>query len=461
MKFGTRIFWFYLVPIFATLLIVGFILGSLVNRGYKNVIIENYKTTAKNLINREILVHLTPADFTEENHEAFENFYKSSGLIALHSIRMKFFNENGVLVHLDHPDWMKIVLESQNLPVEGRVREALKGNIIANALKAPFEDEEDVRVFEKQYNEILSVYYPVRFNGQSKVYGAVEAYFELDSLNSFIYPTVRLIWVYIAIGFLIVFLLALSIYNYTSRLYAQQIELRSALNEQLTMKKMENQFIRIMAHQLRTPLTAISGNLDIILQNFRKQIPSEAAEALTDAATSYNRLSFLSEKILALLDLEKTLTMQVESVNLDDIVAEVTKSFKELVKDKGLDFKISMGKIPGLYGHSRYLKILVNEYLDNAIKFTSSGKITIKTYTENNHAILEVEDTGVGIAPELKKDLFSRSKVTQKPLEELHGMGIGLYIAKLIAQRHDGDAWVESQPGKGSKFFASFSLDKK
>jgi signal transduction histidine kinase/ActR/RegA family two-component response regulator len=230
--------------------------------------------------------------------------------------------------------------------------------------------------------------------------------------------------------------------------------------------KVKARFLSNMSHELRTPLNAIIGTSNILLQE----------EYLHAQRESFDVLKHSSEHMLQLvndiLDLSKLEAgkMELEKIpfNLKDFMNRVTAPFQksgksnldlELVVDPELDMEI-------ISDETRLLQIM-NNLLSNAVKFTNQGKITVTARVEKNlnHEItvyFAVEDTGIGIPHNKIKQIFeSFTQADTETTRKYGGTGLGLAICKYLVVKMGGEINVESEPGRGSRFFftATFQVN--
>jgi signal transduction histidine kinase len=212
----------------------------------------------------------------------------------------------------------------------------------------------------------------------------------------------------------------------------------------------QRRLVADVSHELRTPLTAIRGNLDLIK---RYGVDSESLEAI---ASESDRMARLVNDLLLLARADYG-SMQIEltQVDLDTVVGEVFKEAKILAKDRNLQIHLIAIEPVRMIGNSDRLKQLLLNLVGNAIKFTpDGGEISLGLRREGSMARLTVSDTGVGIPPDALARIFDRfyqaDPARSRPSES--GAGLGLAIAKWIAEAHGGTIEVQSEVGKGTTF---------
>ncbi|MFZ2268797.1 MAG: response regulator [Azonexus sp.] len=224
-------------------------------------------------------------------------------------------------------------------------------------------------------------------------------------------------------------------------------------------------FLANMSHEIRTPLNAITGMAHLIR---RSGVGPEQIERLDkiDAAGRH-----LLETINAVLDLSKIeagkLLLEESEVRVGSIVGNVLSMLAERAESKHLQLLVELPPLPApLLGDATKLQQAILNYVANAIKFTEHGSITIRIILleEDAGQVLlrfEVQDTGVGIAPEVIPHLFSSFEQADNSITRNYGgTGLGLAITRKFAQLMGGEVGVDSTPGCGSTFWLSARLKK-
>jgi signal transduction histidine kinase len=152
-------------------------------------------------------------------------------------------------------------------------------------------------------------------------------------------------------------------------------------------------------------------------------------------------------------------------LDLEKLVANVVEELESVAKKKGLRFTYKKPKtaLPTLKLDEEKLRQVIMNLIDNSIKYTKQGSVTVSLYQKDNRVIFSVKDTGIGIDEEGKDNLFKKfSRGTGTSLIHTEGTGLGLYVAKQIVEGHGGDIRVESPgEGKGSEFLVSLPVESK
>ena len=226
-------------------------------------------------------------------------------------------------------------------------------------------------------------------------------------------------------------------------LVASLNDLLSRLGAALSQQR---QFIADAAHELRTPLTALKLQLQLAQ---RARDPAEREKALATLGEGIARATHVVEQLLALARQDPAAQAAAKGpVDLDDVAREVVDVATPIAEQKGLrlvlDSRLGGKAVPG---DRVALRALVENLVDNAIRYTQAGSITVRTYAGVNDVVFEVEDTGPGIPADERERVFDRFYRGSDAAGG--GSGLGLSIVRRIAERHG--ATVELAPGPGGQ----------
>ncbi len=232
---------------------------------------------------------------------------------------------------------------------------------------------------------------------------------------------------------------------------------------------LKDEFIALIAHDLRTPLTVLKGRLQLLRRQMLKDGQLDAAEAVTRLDAPYNRLSQL---ISTLFDVSYIDTGRLQllhhTVDLIGLVRKVTSANPE--REIILEVEGKPGEEAGrmepllVEADAGRLEQVLSSLLDNARKYSpvdSPITVRVEYRAEGAEALLSVRDQGIGIPVEDQPHLFERwFRATKQPTQNYAGLGLGLYISHQIITRHGGRLWVESSgiPGEGSTFFFTLPM---
>jgi heavy metal sensor kinase len=211
----------------------------------------------------------------------------------------------------------------------------------------------------------------------------------------------------------------------------------------------ERQFTADASHELRTPLTAMQTILNFIRE--RERPAQEYRQALNDLAEETDRLQILVEDLLQLARGERGVELHREQVELATLLADVADSLRPLAENKGLRLTHRLPPSLTVSGDMDLLIRLTVNLLDNAIKYTEQGSITLSAREKEEWAVIEVNDTGIGIPPEHLPHIFERF-YTGDASRSSNGTGLGLSIARQIVEAHGGKLDVQSEANRGTRF---------
>ncbi len=221
----------------------------------------------------------------------------------------------------------------------------------------------------------------------------------------------------------------------------------------------QQRFVADASHELRAPLTAILGNVELLERKPDMQ-HEERAEAVTHIGREARRMNRLASDLLALARADAGQVLEFRQVELDRLLLEVFHEAKVLAR--GVKLAIRDLDQAATQGDPDRLKQLLLILVDNALKYTPpGGEVALSLNREGGLAVLKVADTGIGIAPEDLPHIFERFYRADKArARDQAGTGLGLSIAKWIVERHGGQIEVDSVPGQGSTFTVRLPLVK-
>ncbi len=232
-------------------------------------------------------------------------------------------------------------------------------------------------------------------------------------------------------------------------------EQRKEINE---LNKAQNKFFSSMSHEIRTPINTIIGLNEMIL---REDISDEVAEDASSVRSASKMLLHLVNDILDMSKIESgKMELSPVEYNMGNMISEIVGMFWMKAKDKGLDFHVDVDpELPsGLVGDEVRIKQILINILNNAIKYTVEGSVTLSIqfrYEEDNKGIVTytVTDTGIGIKKESIPYLFNAfRRIDEKENRYIEGTGLGLAIVKQLVEIMGGNITVNSVYTKGSTF---------
>lgn len=241
--------------------------------------------------------------------------------------------------------------------------------------------------------------------------------------------------------------------------HEQALKLEEAARE---ANEAKTRFLTNISHEMRTPLTGILGALDLI----DDPSLSDRSDALIETAKSSGQsLLNLINELLDIARLESgQVVMQASEFSLGELLLELGASFRVLAEQKGLEFILEVADdFPAsIVADRRRIVQVLSNFLGNAIKFTEAGQVNLRAFVqgiggEQGHVRIEVEDTGVGIAPDQVEKIFERFERVEEGRTKQIGAGLGLAISREYVELMGGTVDVSSEVGSGSVFSLEFT----
>jgi two-component system phosphate regulon sensor histidine kinase PhoR len=231
------------------------------------------------------------------------------------------------------------------------------------------------------------------------------------------------------------------------------------ITESKKLEKIKSDFVANVAHELKTPLTAIKG----FAETLGDEAGIEHKRFLQIIQSNTDRLINIVSDLLLLSNLESpTRTLELEEIDLRRLVLDLSPLFAKKVAENNIRLVYDIPEaLPPLQGDSFLLEQLFINLIDNAIKYTENGTISIHSYQDGRDVKIIVEDTGIGIPSKDLDRIFERFYLVDKSRSRRYkGSGLGLSIVKHIVLAHNGKIDVESEVGKGSKFIITLPFKR-
>jgi signal transduction histidine kinase/HAMP domain-containing protein len=223
--------------------------------------------------------------------------------------------------------------------------------------------------------------------------------------------------------------------------------------------KHKSEFLANMSHEFRTPLNAILGYTELIIDNIYGDVPEKIQEVLERVEKNGQHLLNLINDVLDISKIEAgRLTLSLNDYSMQDLIQTVYTSVEALAAEKNLDLKMTVPEVlkNGKGDEQRIAQVILN-LLGNAIKFTEQGEVVVEATVSNDSFLISVSDTGPGLSETDQKNIFDEFRQADgSSARAKGGTGLGLSISKKIVEMHGGRIWVDSILGKGSTF--SFTL---
>jgi len=229
----------------------------------------------------------------------------------------------------------------------------------------------------------------------------------------------------------------------------------NAKNEAEESSRLKSSLLANMSHELRTPMTGILGFSEILLEELEEERLKVMASTIFKSA---NRLMSTLNSIMDLSAIESNIdSLKIKPVVVKSVFLPLLRNLHSIAGDKGLYLRTALPPTINVLADEKLLGQLLHHLLDNAIKFTIDGGISVSAYVNDRNkseAIIRISDTGIGIAPEHHKLIFEEFRQVSEGLSRtFEGSGLGLALCVKIARLINARLWVDSVPEKGSDFY--------
>lgn len=232
------------------------------------------------------------------------------------------------------------------------------------------------------------------------------------------------------------------------------------ITHEKSLEEERDEFISVVSHELRTPIAISEGNIGNA--EFIVQKGGDMAAVKQALKEAHNQVLFLSDMINDLATLSRAergkLQVEVEPINVHDLAQELADNYEPQAKAKGLKFKLVMDpKLELLYSSKLYVREVLQNFITNAIKYTSKGTVTLEAKADPRGVKFAVSDTGIGISKgdrERVYDKFFRSEDYRT--RKSTGTGLGLYVTMKLARLIHAELSLDSELNKGSTFHVFF-----
>lgn len=247
------------------------------------------------------------------------------------------------------------------------------------------------------------------------------------------------------------------------------------ITAQKEVERLRNEFVSTASHELRTPITAMEGYMELIENEKICIIDDKAKEYVEKARGTAKGMSNLVKNLLSVTKIEEgKIQTNITKFSVHDLVAEVAEAMKISAEDHGLYLKLveapnqpvkgekAVGRSLDVVADRDQIKEVLFNLIENGIKFTSEGGISLWITYDTDFATVVVSDTGMGIPADGQKHIFEKFyRVDNTATREVGGTGLGLFITRSIIELFGGKIWLESQVNKGTKFYFTIprSLD--
>lgn len=243
---------------------------------------------------------------------------------------------------------------------------------------------------------------------------------------------------------------------------------RQKIKKQLTELKelkeldtLKTRFLAMTSHELRSPITPMKAQLQLLLKNYFGELSKTQKKSLHTVLRNAEHLDKLIADILDISRIQaKIMKIDKRNMNLKECIELALQNMQTSANEKKIIITTKIAKLPELRADKDRLVQVLNNLIDNAIKFTpEKGKITIDAEKQKQDILIKIRDTGIGVSGENLGKLFQPFfQADSNYNRKYKGTGLGLTICKRIIEQHGGKIWVESQLGKGSTFYFTLPI---
>lgn len=238
-----------------------------------------------------------------------------------------------------------------------------------------------------------------------------------------------------------------------------------ALANVLNIEKTKQDFIAIASHNLRTPVAAIYGYIEMLLRGDKGFLNKEQTTYIERIKNNNDEMEKLTEQLLqiSILEIGKEVNLFKQHSQIEVVIEDLVEKFTPVAQEKGLElrFQKKEGMLPLVYIDVEKIKAVLVNLIDNAVKYTEKGNIVITALEKEKYIVISVKDTGVGIAKAELPNIFTKFYRSGNILVyNKIGLGLGLYLGKQIVELHGGTMTAQSIEGEGATFSFTIPIAK-
>jgi signal transduction histidine kinase len=239
----------------------------------------------------------------------------------------------------------------------------------------------------------------------------------------------------------------------------QEKEDLQALNKKLEeANHFKLHLLALTSHQMKTPLGIIRGYTALLRDGSYGDMDDRAKEVVGKIELAAEDLVNLVDNVIDLRKVEEgRVEYQMENIDFVKVARQAAAELGHMATSKNLNLSFEGPEREIIiYGDAQKLRHVIQNLVDNAVKYTEKGFVRVGVEEKDGNVVLSVADSGIGIPPDVKPFLFEEFIRDERVKREIRGSGLGLHVAKLFVEAHQGKVWAESEgEGKGSTFYVS------
>lgn len=232
------------------------------------------------------------------------------------------------------------------------------------------------------------------------------------------------------------------------------------VTERKKLDQLKDEFIGLVSHELRSPLTVVIGAVNTALTEAERLSPEETRQLLQDAASEADSLSHLLGNLLELSRVQADrLVLYVEPINIGNAVQDIVEKIRQRYPAHRFLTDLPKG-LPPVHADQLRVERILHNLLENAVKYSpQGGEIRVSVRPEKERLVVDINDQGMGISAQDQAKLFEPFQRLEDSIGEgIKGIGLGLLVCRRLVEAHGGQIWVESEPGQGTTFFFTLPL---
>ena len=230
------------------------------------------------------------------------------------------------------------------------------------------------------------------------------------------------------------------------------------------LNKIKSEFISVASHQLRTPLSAIRWETELLLSKQRKGLSKKQLENIENISVLSARMTRLVNDLLDVVRIDqKRLVLKKTSTDLTKIICEKVDELRPLFEERNIEVVVNCKKnVPKILSDPERIRMVMDNLISNSVKYTvNQGKIEIKLFRKDDLVLFSIKDNGVGIPEEQHKRVFEKFFRSDNVVKyQTEGTGLGLYITKSIIEQSGGKIWFQSVENLGTIFNFALPIRK-